>query len=347
MGGVVLWTLEKGAMADERARYSRAFRTARANMTADAFAELQLFLPGDPATFGSEWDHFENAVFFASTIMTTVGYGNFAPTTPSGRLFTALFGIFSIAVMGFWMKEITMLFERVVSRSLTHVIADAHLVTFNKFDHDNSGMLDRAEVRALVADLRRVNDLPDLTPDQFALFWDAADNDASGYIEVFEFKRACLLLNVDVREILIEQWKFSFAAATFAACLVGSMLIFAYVYDCEHWSLADSFYFSVVTLMTIGLGDFTPMGAESGCRGWRTLMVVIAIPLLGSAAVFVSSTAEWLEVSQASKKREKKRRRDSASGTGASAGDDAARVTRKATSVLPQPDKGGGTMASD
>lgn len=41
---------------------------------------------------------FEGAFFFSFSVMTTIGYGTFAPATPAGRAAVVIFGIFSIIV---------------------------------------------------------------------------------------------------------------------------------------------------------------------------------------------------------------------------------------------------------
>jgi hypothetical protein len=52
---------------------------------------------GDPN--GLNWE-FPSAVFFVITIVTTIGYGTFAPTTPGGKAFTVIFAFIGIAYFG-------------------------------------------------------------------------------------------------------------------------------------------------------------------------------------------------------------------------------------------------------
>uniref|UniRef100_A0A1B6C1I3 Potassium channel domain-containing protein n=1 Tax=Clastoptera arizonana TaxID=38151 RepID=A0A1B6C1I3_9HEMI len=43
----------------------------------------------------AKWNHLE-AIFFASTVLTTIGYGNLAPATTSGRVFCIIFALIGI-----------------------------------------------------------------------------------------------------------------------------------------------------------------------------------------------------------------------------------------------------------
>lgn len=47
-----------------------------------------------------KWTFF-GSMFFVSTLVTTLGYGNFHPRTPGGKLFTVVFGLIGIPIMGY------------------------------------------------------------------------------------------------------------------------------------------------------------------------------------------------------------------------------------------------------
>ena len=52
---------------------------------------------GDPSNLN--WE-FPSAVFFIITIVTTIGYGTFAPTTDAGKAFTVIYAFIGIAYFG-------------------------------------------------------------------------------------------------------------------------------------------------------------------------------------------------------------------------------------------------------
>ncbi|XP_010766357.1 potassium channel subfamily K member 5 [Notothenia coriiceps] len=47
-----------------------------------------------------------NAVIFAATVITTIGYGNIAPKTPSGRVFCIFYGLFGVPLCLTWISEL-------------------------------------------------------------------------------------------------------------------------------------------------------------------------------------------------------------------------------------------------
>ncbi|XP_056446926.1 potassium channel subfamily K member 5a [Gadus chalcogrammus] len=47
-----------------------------------------------------------NAVIFAATVITTIGYGNMAPKTPAGRMFCIFYGLFGVPLCLSWISEL-------------------------------------------------------------------------------------------------------------------------------------------------------------------------------------------------------------------------------------------------
>ncbi|KAM4772051.1 potassium channel subfamily K member 5 [Rhinophrynus dorsalis] len=47
-----------------------------------------------------------NAVIFAATVITTIGYGNIAPKTPAGRLFCIFYGLFGVPLCLTWISAL-------------------------------------------------------------------------------------------------------------------------------------------------------------------------------------------------------------------------------------------------
>ncbi|XP_077088256.1 potassium channel subfamily K member 5-like [Siphateles boraxobius] len=60
-------------------------------------------ITGDKAFNNWNWP---NAVIFAATVITTIGYGNIAPKTPTGRVFCILYGLFGVPLCFTWISEL-------------------------------------------------------------------------------------------------------------------------------------------------------------------------------------------------------------------------------------------------
>ncbi len=214
------------------------------------------------------------------------------------------------------MYELTVLFTNLISRIFTSVVRDPHRTAFRHYDQNRSGRLDREQVRTMVADLRAANDVPNLTDEQFKLFWELADADKNGSLGLQGVKEACGLLHIDVREFLVDQWKarrcpaaralsapssasrraqFFISIGLFIFMLALNVFLFWAVYGCDEWTITDSFYFSVMTMLTIGLGDFVPAGFEDSSRcWWRVWLSFLSLFSLGSATLFISALSNWI-----------------------------------------------------
>lgn len=75
----------------------------------------------------------ENAVIFAATVITTIGYGNVAPKTAGGRVFCILYGLCGIPLCLTWISELGTVFSdraKRLSQVLLHKRLTARKVQF-------------------------------------------------------------------------------------------------------------------------------------------------------------------------------------------------------------------------
>ncbi|KAK9959401.1 hypothetical protein ABG768_009529 [Culter alburnus] len=74
----------------------------RTRVVSDA-AGQGITITGDKAFNNWNWP---NAVIFAATVVTTIGYGNIAPKTPQGRVFCIFYGLFGVPLCFTWISEL-------------------------------------------------------------------------------------------------------------------------------------------------------------------------------------------------------------------------------------------------
>ncbi|XP_074592998.1 potassium channel, subfamily K, member 16-like [Brevipalpus obovatus] len=64
-----------------------------------------------PETYDKKWGFF-NSIFFAVTVVTTIGYGHLSPQTSAGRIFCIVYAIFGIPMTGLLLRAIGERFSR-------------------------------------------------------------------------------------------------------------------------------------------------------------------------------------------------------------------------------------------
>jgi hypothetical protein len=223
-------------------------------------------------------DHwtFTSASLFAFTVVTTIGYGTFAPTTDGGRLFLVVYAIFGVPTAG-----ITLVF--VADRALHCVTICFHMglghdklnKAYNAFDIDGSGALDLSEFRDAVTSLGM-----DMTDAQFEELVTEVDADGSGTIDREEFAVAVTKLNADVTEAAGRSDRIKVVLIALFVWMGIGMAVFIAI---EKWTFAEGIYFSFVTLTTIGLGDLFPKE-----WGGHVFLIFYAMIGLGELAVLLT-----------------------------------------------------------
>ncbi|XP_073751799.1 potassium channel subfamily K member 10 isoform X2 [Callorhinus ursinus] len=197
---------------------------------------------GNSSNNSSHWD-LGSAFFFAGTVITTIGYGNIAPSTEGGKIFCILYAIFGIPLFGFLLAGIGDQLGTIFGKSIARVE--------KVFRGDEA-------------------DLP-----IFLLCCSQKKQVSQTKIRV-------------ISTILF----------ILAGCIVFVTIpavIFKYI---EGWTTLESIYFVVVTLTTVGFGDFVAGGnAGINYREWYKPLVWFWI-LVGLAyfAAVLSMIGDWLRV---------------------------------------------------
>ncbi|XP_047390676.1 potassium channel subfamily K member 10 isoform X1 [Sciurus carolinensis] len=182
---------------------------------------------GNSSSSNSHWD-LGSAFFFAGTVITTIGYGNIAPSTEGGKIFCILYAIFGIPLFGFLLAGIGDQLGTIFGKSIARVE------------------------------------------------------------KVFRKKQVSQTKIRVISTIL-------FILAGCVVFVTIPAVIFKYI---EGWTALESIYFVVVTLTTVGFGDFVAGGnAGINYREWYKPLVWFWI-LVGLAyfAAVLSMIGDWLRV---------------------------------------------------
>ncbi|XP_074517272.1 potassium channel subfamily K member 10b isoform X1 [Sebastes fasciatus] len=184
---------------------------------------------GDTSNNSSYWD-LGSAFFFAGTVITTIGYGNIAPSTEGGKIFCILYAIFGIPLFGFLLAGIGDQLGTIFVKSILRV---------ERIFRQKHKQISQTKIRVTSTIL-------------FIL----------------------------------------------AGCIVFVTIPAVIFKHIEHWTTLDAIYFVVITLTTVGIGDYVA-GANPliDYRKWYKPMVWFWI-LVGMAyfAAVLSMIGDWLRV---------------------------------------------------
>ncbi|KAM9294653.1 potassium channel subfamily K member 10 [Gastrophryne carolinensis] len=182
---------------------------------------------GNYTNSSSHWD-LGSAFFFAGTVITTIGYGNIAPSTEGGKIFCILYAIFGIPLFGFLLAGIGDQLGTIFGKSIARVEK-----VFRK------KQVSQTKIRV---------------------------------ISTILFIVAGCLVFVTIPAVIFKQ--------------------------IEEWTALESIYFVVVTLTTVGFGDYVAGGnTDITYREWYKPLVWFWI-LVGLAyfAAVLSMIGDWLRV---------------------------------------------------
>ncbi|XP_051501134.1 potassium channel subfamily K member 10-like [Myxocyprinus asiaticus] len=184
---------------------------------------------GDTSYNSSHWD-LGSSFFFAGTVITTIGYGNIAPSTEGGKIFCILYAIFGIPLFGFLLAGVGDQLGTIFVKSIAKV---------EKMFRRKHNQISQTKIRV-----------------------------ASTLLFILA---GCILF------------------VTIPA------IIFMYI---EGWTGLEAIYFVVITLTTVGIGDYVAGGNRRiEYRKWYRPLVWFWI-LVGLAyfAAVLSMIGDWLRV---------------------------------------------------
>uniref|UniRef100_A0A3B5B3L5 Potassium two pore domain channel subfamily K member 10 n=1 Tax=Stegastes partitus TaxID=144197 RepID=A0A3B5B3L5_9TELE len=184
---------------------------------------------GDTSYNSSYWD-LGSAFFFAGTVITTIGYGNIAPSTEGGKIFCILYAIFGIPLFGFLLAGI---------------------------------------------------------------------GDQLGTIFVKSILRVEKIFRVSYKQI--SQTKIRVTSAILfilAGCIVFVTIPAVIFKHIEGWTTLEAIYFVVITLTTVGIGDYVA-GGNRGIEYMKWYKPLVWFWILVGLAYFaavLSMIGDWLRV---------------------------------------------------
>ncbi|XP_054653586.1 potassium channel subfamily K member 10b isoform X1 [Dunckerocampus dactyliophorus] len=184
---------------------------------------------GDTSYNSSYWD-LGSAFFFAGTVITTIGYGNIAPSTEGGKIFCILYAIFGIPLFGFLLAGIGDQLGTIFVKSILRV---------EKIFRQKHRQISQTKIRVT-----------------------------------------------------------STILFIFAGCIVFVTVPAVIFKHIEGWTTLEAIYFVVITLTTVGIGDYVAGGNRriEYMKWYKPLVWFWILVGLAYFAAVLSMIGDWLRV---------------------------------------------------
>ena len=193
-----------------------------------------------------------DALYFSVVSFTTVGYGDVCPSTPASKMFSCVYGLAGIVILG---AAISSIGTRFINAEIEAI-----------------RVAERASRRSL---LNVFDALPRLL----------ANNSTLPMKVKKEVERMEVEKQISIpfwRKLLMEAAKTVVPA--FLVLFMGGLLMGRL----EGWQWSDSLYFSLITAGTLGFGDFSPH-TKAG-RLWAVAYIPLAVAVAGEVLGSIAST---------------------------------------------------------
>lgn len=188
-----------------------------------------------------------DSLYFTCVCFSTVGYGDMAPSNLPSKIFTCFFGLTGIALLGAAVATIGSKLVQAEVEAVSKAKKESRKRLFQMYDH-------------MPKIVRKVQQAEPKEKEN--VMKEASKKLTKIHVPILA-KRYSIVLNAAryVAQIL--------GVVAFGGLVVGKF---------EGWSVIDSFYYSLITASTIGLGDLAPQ-----TRGGR-IAAVFVIPMAVAAA---------------------------------------------------------------
>jgi potassium channel subfamily K, other eukaryote len=241
----------------------------------DCFLALAVYLLISIIAFSFVFERWTiiDSMYFAVVTFTTIGYGDFSPTTMAGKLFCALFALAGVAVLAIGLGVVG---SKIIEAEVQSITAAEH---------------------ELVKDVSAVfQKRSDSARERQVAYAKSHSHDSSSFSYLAGFDDPAQSIRDRLEDVAHPGHKTRKMCAMFFNMLaryipaltplfVGSFLIGHY----EGWTWEDCIYYCVVTTTTIGYGDLTPQMQST------RLFAVLFIPLaVGAMGHFLGTVANFI-----------------------------------------------------
>ena len=249
IGGAIIQALEIGK-EELGTQYKNFFINIQNNISKEQYN--QLFEIGNirkPEEAYNYWSDLNDSIFFAFTIVSTIGYGYVTPLTDGGKVFTIFYAILGVPIGAYSFGYFSNIIIKILDL-FVWINKDPLMRAYSYLGKHKEDPLEPS-------DIKKIFDALDLkiSPKELEDIIDDADENDDGDISYDELKTVIETRNINLDAITKTKSQLYYVSILIFFYLLIGTIIFNIV---EKWSFLESFFFCIITITTIGLGDFYP-----------------------------------------------------------------------------------------
>lgn len=219
------------------------------------------------------------SVAYAFDLASTIGYGNIPAQTRGGRSISllAIIILFPITVVAY-----TRLAEAIYNNIGNRIMSSnsKYKAVIKRYDNENIGELDVKELYLIFQDLGL-----QITNEECEVIIKQYDINDNAHLSEAEFKQLCVDLNLKIGLLARENIKLEISTILFIIYVIVFTFISRFVFLDNFF---DAFYFVVVTVSTVGLGDVVPP------QQYRAIFSILAFFGVGFMALLFKAIVDKL-----------------------------------------------------
>lgn len=250
IGGIVYQIFELSNENILHEKYNLFFSEIKSNLSDYQYNKLFIIANiNHPDKAYNYWNNIENSMFFAFTLVSTIGYGNTTPLTDESKIFTLLYILLGVPLGAYSFG----LFAAVILNLITwcsRITTDPILRAYKYLGLRKEDNITPSQLK-LIMSAMKIN----VSDEEFNILLDDIDIDNDGFISYNELKLAVEQRKWDIYNILRNHYQLLYIIIQISIYLLIGMFTFHFG---EGWGYLDSFYFCIITITTIGLGDLYP-----------------------------------------------------------------------------------------